>query len=343
MTYAVGYVNNDNGQFSELLIGKLENATDLGLEDILTMVQYDDTDSLKDAFRQGSIKAGLIIDYGYNLTNANETVTLFVDEADISGSWAITSRVITVSQIFSDESPKEYFKPLDEPIAVEFSMMNFMVVGTLTYAVSTIIFSTAASIAKERDKGTFSRLRTTPMSTVDFLAGGINQPTSCVPNTNCISVWSFVPPRIQTDGRHCHGQGGKHVGSIYCSGAISRCVRGCRTRHSSLRQKRGSSSRRLMVSNHPYDVPIWNMGRNHGTNHDEDCMGFSNHILQQSDTSDPSTRRSSSKHVQLSDRFGCICRNHVRNRRVYLSKEDDVKQLKMQKLMYKTETKKEGV
>ena len=175
MTYAVGYVNNDSGLYSELFIEKLENATDWGLEDILTMVQLDDTDSLKDAFRQGSIKAGLIIDDGYNPTNANETVTLFVDETDISGSWAITARVITISGILDPESvpPKDYTKPLDEPIVVEFNMMNFMVVGTLSFAVSIILFSTAASIAKEREKGTFSRLRTTPMSTVDFLAGGL--------------------------------------------------------------------------------------------------------------------------------------------------------------------------
>jgi len=173
-TYAVGYVNNDSSQFSEIFVEKLENATDWDLEDILSMVQYDDTGSLKDAFRQGSVKAGLIIDDGYDPTKANETVTLFVDETDISGSWAITSQVMTISGILARESPpKQYWKSLDEPIAVEFNMMNFMVVGTLSYAVSTIIFSTASSIAKERDKGTFSRLRTTPMSTVDFLAGGL--------------------------------------------------------------------------------------------------------------------------------------------------------------------------
>jgi ABC-type multidrug transport system permease subunit len=174
-TYAVGYVNNDTGQFSGLFIEKLENATDWGLKDILTMIQYNDADSLKNAFRQGSIKAGLIIDDGYNPMNANETVTFFVDETDISSSWTITSQVMTISGILDPESvpPKDYTKPLDEPIAVEFNMMNFMVVGTLSYAVSTIVFSTAASIAKERDKGTFSRLRTTPMSTMDFLAGGL--------------------------------------------------------------------------------------------------------------------------------------------------------------------------
>ena len=171
-THAVGYVNNDSGQLSELLIEKLENTT--GLEDILTMVQYYDTISLKGAFCQGSIKAGLIIDDGYNPTNANETVTFFVDETDISGSMAITSRVMTISGILAQEPPpKQYWKSLDKPIAVEFNMMNFMVVGTLSYAVSTILFSTAGSIAKDRDKGTFSRLRTTPMSTVDFLGGGL--------------------------------------------------------------------------------------------------------------------------------------------------------------------------
>lgn len=173
-TYAVGYVNNDTGQSSGLFINTLENGANGELEDILTMVQYDDTDSLKDAFRQGSIKAGLIIDDGYNPTNANETVSFFVDETDISGSWAITSQVMTISGILAKEPPpKQYWKSLDEPIAVEFNMMNFMVVGTLSYSVSIIVFSTAGSIAKERDKGTFSRLRTTPMSTVDFLAGGL--------------------------------------------------------------------------------------------------------------------------------------------------------------------------
>jgi len=173
-TYTVGYVNNDSGQFSELFIEKLENATDWGLKDILTMVQYDDTNSLKDAFRLGNIKAGLIIDDGYNPMNTNETVTFFVDETDISGSWTVTSQVMTISGILAGKPPpKQYWKSLDEPIAVEFNMMNFMVVGTISYAVSTIVFSTASSIAKERDKGTFSRLRTTPMSTMDFLAGGL--------------------------------------------------------------------------------------------------------------------------------------------------------------------------
>ena len=179
-TYAVGYVNNDNDQFSIQFISKLEDPTDLPvdppLEDVLTMVNFTDTEPLKSAFRQGSIKGGLIIDSGFNPGIENETVTFFVDETDFSASWTIRSTVMTVSRMLfgpAPNSPRVDTKPLDEPIAVEFNMMNFMVVGTLSYAVSTIVFSTAASIAKERDKGTFSRLRTTPMSTVDFLAGGL--------------------------------------------------------------------------------------------------------------------------------------------------------------------------
>ncbi len=180
-TYAVGYVNNDSDQFSTQLISKLEDPTDLlvvpPLEDVLTMVQYDDIDSLKDAFRQGSIKGGLIIDSGFNPEIENETVTFFVDETDFSASWTIRSTVMTVSRMLFGPPPTLPIvdtKPPDEPIAVDFNMMNFMVVGTLSYAVSTIIFGTAGSIAKERDKGTFSRLRTTPMSIVNFLAGGLS-------------------------------------------------------------------------------------------------------------------------------------------------------------------------
>lgn len=174
--YAIGCVNNDSGQYSELFIEKLENATDLDLEDVLTMIHYDDTDSLKGAFRQGSIRGGLVIDSGFNPWIENETVTFFVDETDFSASWTIKSTVMTVSRMLFGPEPTPPWvdtKPLDEPIAVEFSMMNFMVVGTLSYAVSTIIFGTAGSIAKERDKGTFSRLRTTPMSIVGFLGGGL--------------------------------------------------------------------------------------------------------------------------------------------------------------------------
>jgi len=180
-TYSVGYVDNDNSPLSQNFINILDNVSALPvppgtppLEDVLTMVQFNDTKSLEDAFRQGNIVAGLIIDEGYNPKTANDTVTLFVDESSISASMTIKSTVTIVSSVLADlPPPKEYWKPLDKPISVEFNAMNFMVVGTLTYAVSIIIFSATASVAKERDKGLFSRLRTTPMGTMDFLAGGL--------------------------------------------------------------------------------------------------------------------------------------------------------------------------
>jgi len=166
--YSVGYVNNDTGPFSQQFITLLDNV------DILRMISFSDVSSLENAFRQGSIVAGLIIDEGYNPVTANETVTFFVDESSVSASMAIKSTVTTISSALAGSPPpKEYWKPPDEPISVEFNILNFMVVGTLTYAVSIIIFSVTGSIAKERDKGLFSRLRTTPMSTMDFLTGSL--------------------------------------------------------------------------------------------------------------------------------------------------------------------------
>ncbi|MGQ9460183.1 MAG: ABC transporter permease [Candidatus Bathyarchaeaceae archaeon] len=168
-TYSVGYVNNDNSPLSQQFITMLNNNTSL-----LRMVNFSDVDVLKNSFRQGSIVAGLIIDEGYSPATANETVTLFVDESSVSASIAIKSTVTAVSSFLAgDPPPKDYWKSLEEPISVEFNILNFMVVGTLTYAVSIIIFSATSSIAKERDKGLFSRLRTTPMSTIDFLSGSL--------------------------------------------------------------------------------------------------------------------------------------------------------------------------
>ena len=167
-TYSVGYVNNDNGPFSQMFITLLNNAS------ILKMINFSDVDSLDESFRQGNIAAGLIIDEGYSPTTANETVTFFVDESSVSASIAIKSTVTAISSTLAgDSKPKEYWKPPDEPISVEFNPLNFMAVGTLTYSVSIIVFSTTSSIAKERDKGLFSRLRTTPMTTLDFLAGSL--------------------------------------------------------------------------------------------------------------------------------------------------------------------------
>jgi len=179
-TYNVGYVNYDGGPSSRYFINILDNASALPLppnaplKDVLTMIQFNNTDSLENAFRQGNIVAGLIMDEGYSPATANETVTLFVDESTISASIAVKSTVATISSILAgDPLPKEYWKQLDKPISVEFNTLNFMVVGTLTYAVSIIVFSATASIARERDKGLFSRLRTTPMSIKDFFAGGL--------------------------------------------------------------------------------------------------------------------------------------------------------------------------
>jgi len=179
--YSVGYVNNDSSLDSSKFIESLDNASLLPvppgtppLEDILVLVQFNDPESLKDSFRKGDIVAGLIIDEGYSPENASETVTLFVDESSVSASMTVKSTVTVISSFLAGSPPpEEYWKPSDESISVEFNIMNFMVVGTLTYAVSIIIFSVTASIAKERDKGLFSRLRTTPMSTMDFLAGGL--------------------------------------------------------------------------------------------------------------------------------------------------------------------------
>jgi len=172
-TYSLGYVNNDDDVFSQQFITLLNDAS-INNASILRMVNFSDVDSLENSFRQGSIVAGLIIDEGYSPATANETVTFFVDESSISASIPIKSTVTAISSyLANDPSPKEYWKPPDELISVEFNALNFMVVGTLTYSVSIIIFSVTASIAKERDKGLFSRLRTTPMSTVDFLAGSL--------------------------------------------------------------------------------------------------------------------------------------------------------------------------
>ena len=167
-SYSVGYINNDDGPFSQQFINLLNNAS------ILRMVNFSDIDSLENSFRQGNIVAGLIIDEGYSPPTANETVTFFVDESSISASIAIKSTITAISSALAHSPPPmEYWKPPEEPVSVEFNTLNFMAVGTLTYSVSIIVFSTTSSIAKERDKGSFSRLRTTPMSTIDFLTGSL--------------------------------------------------------------------------------------------------------------------------------------------------------------------------
>jgi len=178
-TYAVGYVNNDMGAVSEAFIEKLENPLkEWNMTDILSMKSYKDTATLKEDFRLGKIKGGLTIDAGFNpAPDTTTSVVLFVDESDISAAANIRARIIIVSQqMFNPPQALQSvvnIKPPEEPVSVEFSAMNFMVIGTLTYAVSIICFSTALSFAKERQSGTFSRMRTTPMSTMDLLTGGL--------------------------------------------------------------------------------------------------------------------------------------------------------------------------
>jgi len=178
ITYAVGYVNDDIGAVSDAFIEKLENPpAEWNITDILSMKTYKDTSALKEDFRLGKIKGGLIIDAGFNpAPNTTTSVVLFVDESDISAAANIRARVMIVSQLlFNPQALQQVvdIRPPEESISVEFSAMNFMVIGTLTYAVSIICFSTALSFAKERQSGTFSRMRTTPMSTMDLLTGGL--------------------------------------------------------------------------------------------------------------------------------------------------------------------------
>jgi len=179
--YRVGYINNDTNPLSRAseFIESLETPlAEWNMADMLTMQQYSDLSKLKEDFRLGNIKGGLIIYEGFSdptpIKPAN--VTLFVDESDISAAANIKARIMIVSQLlFNPQALQQavYIKSPDEPISVEFSAMNFMVIGTLTYAISIISFSTALSFAKERQSGTFSRMRTTPMSTMDLLTGGL--------------------------------------------------------------------------------------------------------------------------------------------------------------------------
>lgn len=179
--YAVGYINNDINplSYASEFIEKLETPlAEWNMTDVLTMKPYNDTLKLKEDFRLGNIKGGLIIHEGFNNpTPLNPTnITLFVDESDISAAANIKARIMIVSQLLFNRQalqPVVNIRPPDEPISVEFSAMNFMVIGTLTYAISVISFSTALSFAKERQSGTFSRMRTTPMSTMDLLTGGL--------------------------------------------------------------------------------------------------------------------------------------------------------------------------
>jgi len=179
--YTVGYINNDTNPLSRAseFIEKLETPpADWNMTDMLTMKPYNDVSKLKEDFRLGNIKGGLIINEGFDTPTPIKpsNVTFFVDESDISAAANIRTRIMIVSQLLFNLGALQSvvnIKPPDEPISVGFSAMNFMVIGTLTYAVSIICFSTALSFAKERQSGTFSRMRTTPMSTMDLLTGGL--------------------------------------------------------------------------------------------------------------------------------------------------------------------------
>lgn len=173
--YVVGYVNNDDGQYSLAFIDNLESPpAEWGLEDILEMERFDDVKALKEAFRLGDIAAGLVIESGFN--PADDTVTLYLDETDVIKSNMIKFRVMAVSQMMfgpTPQPPSVQIKPREEPISVEFSVLNWLAPGLLSFGVGMGMGFTAESLGKHRERGTFSRLRTTPMGISDFLAGAL--------------------------------------------------------------------------------------------------------------------------------------------------------------------------
>ena len=185
-SFDVGLLNLDvTSSQAEWTSAFVDNLTE---SDVFVVYDYDDNATGQSALLQGNLDAFIIIPEGFGDSVAsyyespvdpsawtNTTIGLYVDSGSLMAVSAVPPLVqeVLMKTIFGSDAmaiglPIE----IGSPALVEsstFTQWDFMAPGIFAFAAIFLTMIVATSMTYERDEGLLKRLRTTPVSSADYM------------------------------------------------------------------------------------------------------------------------------------------------------------------------------
>ncbi|MEM2944656.1 MAG: ABC transporter permease [Methanomassiliicoccales archaeon] len=185
-SYSIGVVNLDDDNIGNATQSFLQA---LGDTQILDMRLYQSNETAQADLSQGKIQAVMIIPENFSESLAsleafphepekwvNVSISLYLDKGSLIATQAIPPIIENVlSSLVNIESPQS---PLQLKIAslVEtetISAFEFMAPGMFTFASIFLIMMVAQSFTQDRENGMMKRLRTTPLTSTEFMTSQV--------------------------------------------------------------------------------------------------------------------------------------------------------------------------
>jgi ABC-2 type transport system permease protein len=182
-SFEVGYVDLDlGGTWDEYLIGNLSAM------EVFDLVEYQDNESASEDLKRGNIHAFIVIpeDFGTSAASywaspnapsswVNASLSLYIDAGSMTAIQTIPPIVDQVLEaVIFGEVPKERSITINSPSLVasrEFDLYDSFVPGLFAYAVIFIVMEVGQSMTTDREKGLLRRVRTTPTTSSEYIAG----------------------------------------------------------------------------------------------------------------------------------------------------------------------------
>jgi len=186
--YNVGVVNLDAAvppSWPQVFLQTLSNST------LLHVQVYVDNQSAQSDLSQGKIQAVIVIPsaFSQSLTSyhaapnnpsdwVNATVSLYLDKGSVVATQALPPIIQSVLESFVDQNQNKSPTPIRMQIASlievrQLSAFEFMAPGMFTFASIFLIMMVAQSFTQDRENGMMKRIRTTPITSVEFMTSQI--------------------------------------------------------------------------------------------------------------------------------------------------------------------------
>lgn len=180
-SYKMHIVDLDNGIHSQSMISSFEDMTSTDDSDFFIVSIVDDIEKMKQDIREKTIDIGLVIPAGYSDDLEKGKETYLAPQIEFFGSlgnakYAVSAIVagnsvyevgMDVQQIMSPVYFEEIFLEKKQPL----NEFEAMVPGLLSLGILMILFTCTASIVKENDQMTITRLKLSSIGAANYLGG----------------------------------------------------------------------------------------------------------------------------------------------------------------------------
>jgi len=172
--FPIGVIDNDHTQVSQAFVDET-----LAEVPAFEVSIYDDVTAAMEDLKFGDLRAYIVIPQGFGEQviqsgqgdTANITLNITYDESDIMISEQIISIINTVTRSFAHIEIPITINANPIHIETEITYIDFIAPGMIIFGLLILIPTSARMMVRDKEKGFFSRLLTTPARPLDFISG----------------------------------------------------------------------------------------------------------------------------------------------------------------------------